>query len=306
MATPPKVPKTIKLDSYFASRMSVRADGRFALVSGELGSTFLVDFHSWKAAPWSKLPSAPNAIEYSPDGTKVALSFASTSGANESVEVRDATDGNLLATFDARDPSQASAVIETMSWSPDGSRILGVSSSAVDKDAPHAVLFDLTKRTVKHVRIGAHYQLIAAFVDDRTALALTSRKLQPGDGPDTDVFVIDTDTGALERKGDGAMDVVKSLERLANGQLFATASYSAARVLDRDGAVVFTAGDGGLAWSDGARIITMDGRKNLTLTNVDGSTTALGKAAKASFAMSVVSGHLLLLQERQIQVLPLQ
>jgi hypothetical protein len=301
-----KIPKTIKVDSYFASRMSVSPDGRSALISGQLGAMFHLDFSTWKASPWTRLSSAPNAIQHSPDGAKVALSFASESSANERVEVRNSSDGSLLASFDARDPAQASAVIETLSWSPNGARIVGVSSSAVDKDSPHLAVFDLARSSVKHLRVCSHYQLAAGFLDDRTVLALTSRKLQPGDGPDTDLLMLDLETGAIERKGDGAMDVVKSVERLADGRMFATALYDAARVIDRDANVLWTAGKGGLAFCDGSQILTMDGRKNLERTTPDGVTTPIGKAAKASFAMFVVAGHLLLLQERQVQVIPLQ
>jgi hypothetical protein len=301
-----KVPKTIKLESYFGSRMAVSPDGAFALVSGQLGAMFRVDFSTWKATPWTKLSSAPSAIELSPDGARVAISLSSEGKSPERVEVRDASDGSLLVSIDARDPSQASSVIETLTWSPDGARLLGVSSSAVHKDSPHVVVFDLAKKQARHLQVCAHHTLAAGFIDDRSAMVLSSRAVQPEGTPDTDLWLLDVDSGALDRKGDGDMDVVRSVTRLPNGRMFATAAYSPSRVIDRDGTVVFRGGNGGLAYSDGATIIAMDGRKNLTLTRADGAVIELGKAAKGSTAMAVVAGRLLLLQEKQIQVLLLQ
>ncbi|MFN9811168.1 MAG: hypothetical protein ACK6CU_16235 [Deltaproteobacteria bacterium] len=301
-----KVPKTIKLESYFGSRMTVSSDGSFALVSGQLGAVFRVDLSTWKAARWTQLSSAPSAMKLSPNDALVAISFSSEGGSPERVEVRDAHDGTLRGSIDARDPSQASSVIETLTWSADGARLLGVSSSAVDKDAPHLVVFDLAKKQARHLRVCAHHTLAAGFIDDRSAMVLSSRALRPEGTSDTDLWVLDVDTGTLDRKGDGGMDVVRSVERLPDGRMLATASYSPARVIERDGTVVFCGGNGGLVYGDGATIVSMDGRKNLTVTRSDGSTADLGKAAKASHAIAVVGRHLLLLQDMQIQVLPLR
>lgn len=301
-----KIPKAIKIDCNFASRMTVGERGRFALVSGALGSMYRLDFTTWKATPWTTLRSNPTAIALSPDESKVALAMFGEGEGHEHIDVRSVADGALIASMDARDPSQASGGIESLSWSPNGARIVSVSSSAVDKDAAHVVLFELAAEKVQHVRAGAHAQLAAAFVDDATVMIVSSRKVQPDEGPDTDLWLLDVATGALDRKGDGAMDVVKELQRTADGRVFATASYSAARVLERDGSVVFTAGEGGLAHFDGAAIVTVDSRKNIARTVAGQPPVSLGKAAKATTVLRSIDGRLLLLQEAQVQVLPLQ